>query len=79
MIEEDFQEYFYDKNNFFETELGVTILNPYDVWIGEGASLKPGVIIDASDGPVVIDEDAVIMAQAVIIGPAYIGKKVASR
>jgi len=75
MIEEDFQEYFYDKNNFFETELGVTILNPYDVWIGEGASLKPGVIIDASDGPVVIDEDAVIMAQAVIIGPAYIGKK----
>jgi UDP-N-acetylglucosamine diphosphorylase/glucosamine-1-phosphate N-acetyltransferase len=75
MLEADFQAWFYDKDNFFETELGVTILNPYNVWIGEGAHLMPGVIIDASQGPVVIDEGAVVMHHAVIIGPAYVGKK----
>lgn len=75
MIEADFQAWFYDKDNFFETELGVTILNPYNVWIGEGAHLMPGVIIDASEGPVIIDEDATVMHQAVIMGPAYVGKK----
>lgn len=75
MLEADFHAWFYDKDNFFETELGVTILNPYNVWIGEGAHLMPGVIIDASEGPVVIDEGATIMHQAVIIGPAYVGKK----
>lgn len=74
MIQYDFENFFYDKDNYFETEMGVTILNPYNVWIGEGASLKSGVIIDASEGPVVIDEGVTIMPQAVILGPAYIGK-----
>ncbi|MBM4402858.1 MAG: hypothetical protein FJ042_00480 [Candidatus Cloacimonetes bacterium] len=75
LIEWDFQKVFNDKDSFFDTELGVTILNPYNVWLGEGAVLKPGVVIDASDGPVVIDVGACIMPNAVIVGPAYIGKK----
>jgi UDP-N-acetylglucosamine diphosphorylase/glucosamine-1-phosphate N-acetyltransferase len=73
-IEADFKDAFYDADNNFETEVGVTVLNPYHVWIGEGASLKPGAVIDATDGPVVIDEGATVMANAVIVGPAYIGK-----
>ena len=71
----DFEHYFYDKDNFFETEPGVTILDPYNVWLGEGVVLKPGVVLDASEGPIVIDEQAQVMANAVIIGPAYIGKR----
>ena len=74
-IEEDFRNFFYEKDNFFETETGVTVLNPYDIWIGDGAEMKPNVVLDASEGPIVIDENAVIMANAVIIGPVYIGKK----
>ena len=74
-IKQDFKDFFYEKDNFFETEMGVTILNPYDVWIGEKVELKPGVVIDASEGPVILDEGAKVMANAVIIGPAYIGKK----
>ena len=70
----DFQEYFYDKDNFFETETGVTVLNPYNVWIGEGVEIKPGVVIDASEGPVILDENVKIMSNSVIIGPVYIGK-----
>ncbi len=73
-IEQDFQDFFYDKDNYFETELGITVLNPYNIWIGEGATIKPGVVIDASSGPVIIDEKALIMPNAVIIGPVFIGK-----
>ncbi len=74
MLWQDFEDFFYEKDNHFDTETGVTILNPYNVWIGEGAKLSPGVIIDAGAGPVIIDEAAMIMPNACIIGPAYIGK-----
>lgn len=73
-IAQDFQEFFYDKDNFYETEMGVTILNPYNVWIGENTELGPGVVIDASQGPVVLDEAVRIMPNSVIFGPAFIGK-----
>ena len=71
----DFQEYFFDKDNYFETETGVTVLNPYNVWIGEGTEIKPGVVIDATEGPVILDENVAVMSNSVIIGPVYIGKK----
>jgi len=74
LIEFDYEQFFHDAENFIETEPGVTILNPYSVFIGEDAVLKPGVVIDATHGPVVIDEKAEIMSHAVITGPVYIGK-----
>ncbi len=74
-IDRDFRAYFYEKDNYFETEMGVMVLNPYNIWLGEGCRIQPGVVIDATEGPVVIDEDAMIMANSVIIGPVYIGKK----
>ncbi len=74
-ITDDFEALFNDKDNKFEIEPGVTILDPYKVWIGENVSIKPGVVIDGSTGPVVIDEEVSIMANCVISGPAYIGKK----
>ncbi|MDD2331136.1 MAG: putative sugar nucleotidyl transferase [Candidatus Cloacimonetes bacterium] len=46
MIDWDYKECFYDADNFFETEPGVSVLDPYQVWIGEDAELKPGVVID---------------------------------
>lgn len=73
-IKRDFNEVFYDKDNYFETELGTTVINPYNVWIGDGTIMKPGVVVDATDGPVVIDENVMIMPNVVIVGPVYIGK-----
>lgn len=70
----DYENIFYDEENYIESEPGVTLLNPYDIWIGEGSVLKPGVVIDASEGPVIIDENVTIMANSVIMGPVYIGK-----
>ncbi|MCD4817154.1 MAG: hypothetical protein K8S23_00505 [Candidatus Cloacimonetes bacterium] len=74
-IQQDFENYFYDKNNKFEMETGVTILNPYNIWIGENVEIKPGVVLDASEGAIIIDEGAKILPNSVIIGPVYIGKK----
>jgi len=75
LITFDFENIFYEEDNYIETEPGVTLLNPYNIWIGEGVEMKTGVVIDASHGPVVIDENAVIMHNSVLIGPIYIGKK----
>lgn len=74
LIEQDFQDFFYDKDNFCETEQGVTVINPYNVWIGEGAVLKHGTVLDASAGSIVIDEGCEIGLNCTIEGPAYIGK-----
>ncbi len=75
MLMRDYHLHFYDGENYFETEPGVTVLHPYNVWVGEGAEFSPGVILDASEGPVVIDTGAYIMANAVLCGPVYLGKK----
>lgn len=54
---------------------GVHILAAENVRMASGVEIRPGVVIDAENGPVWIDEDAVIMANAVLEGPIYIGKK----
>ena len=74
-IKEDFNNVFYEEDNFMSIDPGVVALNPYHIWIGEGAQLQHGVILDATLGPIIIDEGAHIMFNSVIIGPAYIGKK----
>lgn len=74
LIEQDFQGFFYDKDNFCETEQGVTIINPYHVWIGEDVVLKQGTILDASSGAIIVDEGCEIGLNCTIEGPAYIGK-----
>ena len=74
LIKDDYKLAFYEEDNFMEIDPGVVAINPYDIWIGEGATLKHGVVLDASKGPIIIDENASIMHNAVIIGPAFIGK-----
>lgn len=49
------------------------MINEANVWIGEGASVQPGVVLDASDGPVVIEQHANLGANAVLQGPCYVG------
>ena len=52
----------------------VILTNRKDIFIKDNAKIKAGVILDATNGPVIIDENAEIMHNSVIIGPAYIGK-----
>lgn len=51
----------------------VTLLSQENIYLAPGAELHPGVVIDGATGPVYISEGAVVMANAVIEGPAYIG------
>lgn len=52
------------------------ISNKYgdNVYIHETAEVPDGVFVDASAGPVIIDENAVIEPRTLIQGPVYIGK-----
>jgi UDP-N-acetylglucosamine diphosphorylase/glucosamine-1-phosphate N-acetyltransferase len=49
------------------------LIDAENIWLGEGAEPQPGVVLDASNGPIVIDHHASIGANSVIQGPCYIG------
>lgn len=53
---------------------GVHLLNRDAIRIEAGASVKPGVVLDAETGPIYIGRNARIFPQATIEGPAYIGE-----
>lgn len=52
---------------------GTYLLNKDQIYIDEGTSIKPGVVIDAEAGPVYIGKAVKILSNAVIEGPAFIG------
>jgi UDP-N-acetylglucosamine diphosphorylase/glucosamine-1-phosphate N-acetyltransferase len=43
--------------------------------LGNGATVRPGAILNAEDGPIVIDDEATVFERAVIQGPCYVGPK----
>jgi len=52
---------------------GVHILTPENVHLARDVKLSPGVVIDATHGPVIIGEHTEIRPNAVITGPVAIG------
>ena len=44
------------------------------IYVGTGVRVDAGAVIDASDGPVILDRECKVLANAVIYGPCYIGK-----
>lgn len=53
---------------------GVHFVNPKQVFVGGDTRIEPGVVINASDGPVYLDEGAHIMSGSMIRGPVVIGR-----
>ena len=53
---------------------GANIINKENVLIEAGATVKPGVVIDAEKGPVIISRAVQIMPNAYVQGPVYIGE-----
>lgn len=60
------------RGNIYE---GVSIVNKDNVFIDEGAKIKPGVVLDAEEGPIYIGKGATLYPNCVIEGPAFIGEK----
>jgi UDP-N-acetylglucosamine diphosphorylase/glucosamine-1-phosphate N-acetyltransferase len=52
---------------------GVHVVNPEQVVIGEKAVVRAGAVLDASDGPIVIADRVLVMPNAVVVGPAFLG------
>lgn len=50
------------------------LINADDILVGKNVHIQPGCVIDASKGPIILDDNSEIMSQAVILGPCYIGK-----
>lgn len=53
----------------------VVAIHPENIVLEEGVSIRPGAILNASDGPIVIDRRASIAEQAVVRGPCYVGPR----
>ncbi len=49
-------------------------INETAIYVAENVEISPGVILDASEGPIIISEKARIMANSVIVGPCAIGQ-----
>jgi UDP-N-acetylglucosamine diphosphorylase/glucosamine-1-phosphate N-acetyltransferase len=52
---------------------GAHLLEPAQITIGEGSRIKPGAVLDAEEGPIVIGDNVTVMPNAVIEGPVFIG------
>ena len=52
---------------------GAHIVEPQNVCIGRGSRIKPSVVLDAEDGPIVIGEHVTIQPNATVLGPCFIG------
>lgn len=52
---------------------GAYLIDEHAIIIGDGSVINPGVVLDASDGPILIGKETTIMPGSVILGPAFIG------
>ena len=74
MIESDFRRLY--TNPGVHTELhpmSCVLGDEKDVYIAPSAKIHPLVVIDATGGPVVIEEDALVLPHTRVDGPTYIG------
>jgi UDP-N-acetylglucosamine diphosphorylase/glucosamine-1-phosphate N-acetyltransferase len=74
-IEDDFQKSpFRGQSEESVVYPGVQMVGEENVVVGESAVVRPGVVLDASTGPIIIHDGAMVMPNAVVVGPVYIGK-----
>ncbi len=55
------------------TSAGVHLIGSERVSVAEDALIEPGVLLDASEGPIIVSRGARVQAPARIVGPTYVG------
>jgi UDP-N-acetylglucosamine diphosphorylase / glucose-1-phosphate thymidylyltransferase / UDP-N-acetylgalactosamine diphosphorylase / glucosamine-1-phosphate N-acetyltransferase / galactosamine-1-phosphate N-acetyltransferase len=73
-IENDFEIYTKKKSSAKKKYPGVNFVNKKNIFIGKDVDIKPGVVLDASIGPIFIEKNVTIFPNAFIQGPFYIGE-----
>lgn len=72
-IKDDF-EYFENVADFENLKKsGVHLVGENNIKIGHNSILSPGVVLDASDGPIILGNNVKILPNATILGPCFIG------
>lgn len=52
----------------------VHLINDDQIFVEENVTIKPGVVLDASSGPIYIEKNSKILPNAVIEGPFFLGE-----
>jgi len=74
-IEDDFQKSpFRGQSEESIVYPGVKMVGEENIFIGESSVIRPGVVLDASSGPIVISDGTTVMPNATVLGPVCIGK-----
>tara|TARA_B100000029_G_scaffold302227_1_gene295104 strand:+ start:1079 stop:2263 length:1185 start_codon:yes stop_codon:yes gene_type:complete len=69
----------YDSNYFLNMRSGklhasAILVNDDNIFIADNAEVCAGCVLDATEGPIIVDEGAIISIGSMIEGPVYIGK-----
>ncbi len=70
----DFQKLSCENENQLDSYTGVYFLNKNKIFLGKNVSIKPGVVLDAEEGPIYIGDNVKILHNATIQGPTFIGQ-----
>ena len=74
VIEDDFQKWpFRGQSEESIVYPGVQMVGEENIVVGEGAVIRPGVVLDASSGPIIINDGSTVMPNASLLGPVYVG------
>src|ERR1041385_1591120 len=52
---------------------GAHLINKKNIHLGSGTAIRPGAVLDAENGAVIIGKNVMVMPNSFIEGPAYIG------
>ena len=72
MLSYDYQNFHYTDN--YISHHSLIRINEEYIYIGDSCQIKAGVILDATSGPIIIDNNAIIDNGSIIEGPTYIGR-----
>lgn len=51
------------------------VVSPGNLWLGREVRVEPGVVLDASSGPIMLDDGCTVGANSVLRGPCYLGAR----
>jgi len=75
VIEDDFQKSpFRGQSEESVIYPGVQMVGEENIVVGESAVIRPGAVLDASSGPIIINDGTTVMPNACILGPVYVGE-----
>jgi len=58
-----------------KVDKGAYLINASQIYIGKGARIEPGVVLNGEGGPIYIEEKVKIRPPTLIDGPSYIGEE----